>query len=104
MSELLLFYSFFFHLENIITKFSLVNERPYKMAKPASLYPGYQRFFFPGVWLDVSVSAIGRQIFGQRPVDLAGHNLKTCLTPETAHEKSLAPTVENAIKMKKTTA
>ena len=36
----------FFHLENIITKISLVNERPYKMAKPASLYPGYQRFFF----------------------------------------------------------
>ena len=40
-----------------------------------------------------------REIFGQRPVDLTGHNLKTCLTPETAHEKSLAPTVENAIKM-----
>ena len=56
----------FFHLENIITKISLVNERPYKMAKPASLYPGYQRFFFPRVWLDVSVSATGRQIFGQR--------------------------------------
>ena len=75
---------FFFHLENIITKISLVNERPYKMAKPASL------FTFPGVWLDVSVSATGRQIFGQRPVDLTSHNLKNCLTLETAHEKSLA--------------
>ena len=97
-----LFYSFFFHLETKITKItkiSLVNERPYQMAKPASLYPGYQRFFFPRVRLDASVSATGRQIFGQRPVDLTGHNLKTCLTPETAHEKSLAPTVENAIKM-----
>lgn len=93
----------FFHLENIITKISLVNERPYKMAKPASLYPGYQRFFFPRVWLDVSVSATGRQIFGQRPVDLTSHNLKNCLTLETAHEKSLGPTVENAIKMWKTT-
>ena len=57
----ILFIYLFFHLENIITKISLVNERPYKMAKPASLYPGYQRFFFPRVWLDVSVSATGRQ-------------------------------------------
>ena len=77
------FIHFFFHLENIITKISLVSERPYKMAKPASLYPGYQRFFFPRVWLDVSVSATGRQIFGQRPVDLTSRNLKNCLTLET---------------------
>ena len=91
---------FFFHLENIITKISLVNERPYKMAKPASLYPGEQRFYcYPRVRLDASVSATGRWIFGQRPVDLTGHNLKTCLTPETAYEKSLAPTVENALRM-----
>ena len=39
-------------------------------------------------------SVEGRSILGH-----AGHNLKTCLKPETAHEKSLAPTVENAIKM-----
>lgn len=40
------------------------------MAKPASLYSGYQRVFFPRLLLDASVSARGRQIFGRRPVDL----------------------------------
>lgn len=59
----ILFIYLFFHLENIITKISLVNERPYKMAKPASLYPaGYQRFFFPRVRLDASVSARQRDL------------------------------------------
>ena len=43
---IILLFIYFFHLDNIITKISLVNEPPYKMGKPASLYPGYQRFFF----------------------------------------------------------
>ena len=95
MSELLLFYSFiFFHLENIITKISLVNEPPYKMAKPASLYPGYQRVFFSS--RAVGCFGVGQRpkIFGRRPVDLQSRGSQFKELSETAHEKSLAPTVK----------
>ena len=61
----------FFHLENIITKISLVNERPYKMAKPASLYPGYQRFFFS--WRMVGCFGVGH-----RPTDLRSKAGRSC--------------------------
>ena len=93
---IILLFIYFFHLENIITKISLVNEPPYKMGKPVSLYPGYQRFFFPRVRLDASVSARGRRssVEGRSIFSHAGHNLKSCLKPETAHEKSLAHTVK----------
>ena len=67
---IIILFIYFFRLENIRTKISSINEQPYKMAKPASLYSGYHRVFFPRLRLDASVSARGRQIFGRRPVDL----------------------------------
>ena len=57
---------------------------------------GTRGFFFPRVRLDASVSARGRRfsLEGRSIFSHAAHNLKSCLKPKTAHEKSLAPTVK----------
>lgn len=52
-----------------------------------SLYPGYQGFFFSPAERCFGVT--GRQIFGRRLFVWA--TIKTLRTPETEHEKSLAP-------------
>ena len=100
----IILFIYFFQLEKIITdNISLVNEPPYKMAKPASLSVPWvpEGFFFLACgWMlrcrpQVDRSSVeGRSTFGHE-----GHNLKSCLKPETAHQKSQAPKVENAIKM-----
>ena len=85
----IILFIYFFHLEKIITdNISLVNEPPYKIAKPASLYPGYQRFFFPRVRLDASVSATGRQIFGRRPFPLRSRGSQFKELSETGNRAS----------------
>ena len=52
---------------------------------------GTRGFFFPRV-----PTAVGCFGVGQRPkiFSHAGNNLKSCLKPETAHEKSLAHMVK----------
>ena len=57
---------------------------------------GTRGFFFSRVRLDASVSARGRRLSleGRSIFSHAAHNLKSCLKPKTAHEKSLSPTVK----------
>ena len=65
-----------------------------RLTPTRSLLPVIKRSFrsfwegeTPCGWMLLSISAVGRQIFSQRPT----RTVKTWQKPETAHEKSLAP-------------